>query len=51
MSSEWLRSSRNNTSLALILVDVDYFKRFNDSMDISLATNAFEELHRHPKRD
>ena len=31
MSSEWLRSSRNNTSLALILVDVDYFKRFNDS--------------------
>lgn len=30
LSTEWLRSSRNHTCLGLILIDVDYFKRYND---------------------
>lgn len=30
LSSEWLRANRNNTSISLLLVDVDHFKRFND---------------------
>lgn len=30
LSTEWLRASRNHTSLGLILIDVDYFKRYND---------------------
>lgn len=30
LSTEWARSSRNNTPLSLILLDVDYFKLFND---------------------
>lgn len=27
---EWARSSRNNSNLSLLMVDLDYFKRFND---------------------
>jgi len=30
LSSEWRRSVRNSSPLALLLLDVDYFKRFND---------------------
>ena len=30
LSSEWLRANRNHTSMGLLLVDVDHFKRFND---------------------
>ncbi len=30
ISTEWARSSRNNTPLSLILLDVDHFKLFND---------------------
>jgi diguanylate cyclase (GGDEF)-like protein len=30
MSTEWARSARNNTPLSLILLDVDFFKLFND---------------------
>jgi len=30
LSSEWLRANRNHTSMGLLLIDVDHFKRFND---------------------
>ncbi len=30
VSTEWSRASRNQSPLSLILLDVDYFKRFND---------------------
>jgi diguanylate cyclase (GGDEF)-like protein len=31
LSTEWQRSIRNDTELSLILIDVDYFKRYNDN--------------------
>lgn len=31
MQQEWLRAARGHTSLSLILVDIDYFKAFNDT--------------------
>ncbi len=30
LASEWLRALRGSTSLGLVLVDVDHFKRYND---------------------
>lgn len=30
LNQEWLRASRNGTSLSFILIDVDYFKHYND---------------------
>lgn len=30
LSTEWLRSNRSHAPLALILIDVDHFKRYND---------------------
>ena len=30
ISTEWARAARNHSPLSLILLDVDYFKRFND---------------------
>ena len=30
LSSEWSRAIRNNTELSLLLLDVDFFKRYND---------------------
>ena len=30
LEKEWLRAKRSNTSLSLILLDVDYFKKYND---------------------
>lgn len=31
LAYEWKRSKRNNTPISLILIDVDYFKKFNDN--------------------
>ena len=31
LEREWQRSKRDNTSLALIMLDVDYFKNYNDT--------------------
>lgn len=30
LNSEWSRAQRNNTELSLLLLDVDFFKRYND---------------------
>jgi diguanylate cyclase (GGDEF)-like protein len=31
LSLDWQRHKRNQTSIALILIDIDYFKRYNDT--------------------
>jgi diguanylate cyclase (GGDEF)-like protein len=31
LDQEWRRAKRNETSLALILMDIDYFKKYNDN--------------------
>jgi diguanylate cyclase (GGDEF)-like protein len=31
LASEWRRTMRHHTALSLLMIDVDYFKRFNDS--------------------
>ena len=31
LTAEWQRAQRDQTSLALLLIDVDYFKRYNDT--------------------
>ncbi|MFC1750982.1 diguanylate cyclase [Pseudomonadota bacterium] len=30
MEQEWLRSRRNNTPLSVLLIDIDFFKQYND---------------------
>ncbi|MFT7373832.1 MAG: diguanylate cyclase (GGDEF)-like protein [Oleiphilaceae bacterium] len=32
LSREWLRAKRSNAQLTLLMIDVDYFKNFNDSL-------------------
>tara|TARA_R110001592_G_scaffold233093_1_gene490606 strand:- start:11832 stop:12989 length:1158 start_codon:yes stop_codon:yes gene_type:complete len=32
LSREWLRAKRSNTPLTLLMIDVDFFKAFNDSL-------------------
>lgn len=32
LSHEWMRAKRSNTPLTLLMIDVDYFKTFNDSL-------------------
>lgn len=31
LAAEWLRALRDQTSLAIVMIDVDHFKRYNDS--------------------
>jgi len=32
LSREWLRAKRSNTQITLLMIDVDFFKTFNDSL-------------------
>lgn len=31
LATEWMRAARNNENLSLLMIDIDYFKRFNDN--------------------
>lgn len=39
LNNEWARASRHDRSLALVMLDVDFFKKYNESlsMDIRLV--------------
>ncbi|QDM15417.1 GGDEF domain-containing protein [Tardiphaga sp. vice278] len=44
LQSEWLRNQRNKTSLALLLIDVDYFKIFNDTYGHQGGDRALKQI-------
>lgn len=31
LTTEWMRAARNNEPVSLLMIDIDYFKRFNDN--------------------
>ncbi|MEH6491427.1 sensor domain-containing diguanylate cyclase [Halopseudomonas sp.] len=42
--SEWRRLRRENTPLGLLMLDVDYFKRFNDQLGHQAGDDALQRL-------
>ena len=44
ISTEWARSSRNNTPLSLILLDVDFFKFYNDRYGHQAGDDALRSI-------
>jgi len=55
LDQEWRRAKRRSYSIAMLMVDIDYFKAFNDSLGhlegdrcIQQVANGLEELVRRP---
>lgn len=44
IKQEWLRASREKTPLSLILIDVDYFKLYNDSHGHQAGDNCLQQI-------
>lgn len=44
INKEWLRMLRNQESLALIILDVDYFKNYNDSLGHQAGDLCLEKI-------
>lgn len=44
LRAEWLRSYRQQSSLALIMIDVDYFKRYNDHFGHPAGDSCLQQL-------
>ena len=46
LAKEWRRAARNEASLALLLVDVDFFKQFNDNYGHQLGDECLKAVAR-----
>lgn len=44
LEQEWLRSARDQTTLCLVLLDVDYFKQYNDTYGHKAGDNCLATL-------
>lgn len=46
IANEWLRGRREGASLALLMADIDFFKRYNDSMGHLEGDNCLKQVAR-----
>ena len=46
LSSEWQRATRNSKSLALIILDIDFYKPFNDTYGHLAGDNCLKQIAR-----
>lgn len=44
LEREWMRAQRNNTALSIIMIDVDFFKRYNDHYGHVAGDNCLKRV-------
>ena len=44
LAKEWKRMFRNQKPISLIMIDIDYYKKYNDVMDICRGINVCKRL-------
>ena len=50
IENEWNRASRDETSLSLILMDIDFFKKFNDNYGHAMGDDCLKKVARTIKK-